>query len=1039
MAHRYGTNPGMICRESEEDELLADVVRDERRREWEGNCKCGEPLRADGGCQLCDEDRAKEIPFACGALFTILLLCIPAFGQAAGSGPWLYSGPAVYGALAGAPAFYAALPQVWVDNNELECGYGSYLPCWPGSPGLSLAEPLYELTLGTGWSSYGAPPSFCNTALTGSPWTTTASGLQSALVAIEACRTAGLNQSTPVQVGIILDVPPSGNYANTVAPGFLIPQTSTVLASAPLIVRSSAYATLAAMPKPVGAGGIQDNVNAIGVTAVGMDNPDGTGTNMYYENGPQNPCTISRGSSPCPGTITGITTVSVNTTATSAENGGGTSLAPGTQVINLTNGYVSPLLAPSTTASNSGCASGYVSVDTGANQECLQPASVANQTGLAVTSTKTHTFPFAVSYVPDNGGATDSACSGAGTFLLANYALVGHSGACKNISQYNYLQYMPQLSVSAAASFPLVLCGPVSTQVNVQCAGSLGPDDWEFQYLALSLAVGDTHPDQYLIETGLNAPAHATSTCTTAPFAESCYTNYAHHIHFNGLLVHGDWTCLACGANSIDAAVDFSGCYYCSFTDSQISQVLHPGSEGHAIYSGGNAEKIVNNWLEGQSSGIFAGGISSALTWYQREPNTDLQAGRNRITFPYSWLGMMTIPASNPNFSSVGIVRKNCNEFKVGQRLLYYGSILENVDSSGGQGGVCFADLANGSSMPNYSITDVTVQYMILRNFNNSFTDSNTRGPSSDGGPTFQQARFSFSHILGYSITNANPGGPTGNNYGSRIGGGAQSCNALVSETSGVVTAQCFASVDQGVNITGATCPSAIAGSGYCDYATSGQTLAQNQALCGGSGGGEFIFVYGFVNPYTADNSTTSGLQCYATTGTPTASLITLANASGYSGTVTGQTAFGNPILAATAASFNAVGNWMTMDMLSGDPAFLGGCTGVTGFNMPINSSFHNVATGIGPLVITGNSPWGGTYQGYAAWTSSMATVTYPWPSTYNAQSDYTGSCILSNGEGGPPNLNWNHLGLIGPALQESIYPIQTYANGRTSCAITPF
>ena len=120
----------------------------------------------------------------------------------------------------------------------------------------------------------------------------------------------------------------------------------------------------------------------------------------------------------------------------------------------------------------------------------------------------------------------------------------------------------------------------------------------------------------------------------------------------------------------------------------------------------------------------------------------------------------------------------------------------------------------------------------------------------------------------------------------------------------------------------------------------------------------------------------------------------------------------------------------MTMDMLSGDPAFLGGCTGVTGFNMPINSSFHNVATGIGPLVITGNSPWGGTYQGYAAWTSSMATVTYPWPSTYNAQSDYTGSCILSNGEGGPPNLNWNHLGLIGPALQESIYPIQTYANG---------
>jgi hypothetical protein len=116
--------------------------------------------------------------------------------------------------------------------------------------------------------------------------------------------------------------------------------------------------------------------------------------------------------------------------------------------------------------------------------------------------------------------------------------------------------------------------------------------------------------------------------------------------------------------------------------------------------------------------------------------------------------------------------------------------------------------------------------------------------------------------------------------------------------------------------------------------------------------------------------------------------------------------------------------------MLSGNPAFVTGCTGVTGFNMPTNSSFHNVATGIGPLIITGNAPWGGQYQGYANWTSAMATVTYPWSSTYNGQSDPSGSCILSNGQGGPPSAIWDHLGLIGPALQESIYPIQTYANG---------
>lgn len=123
MAHRCGTNPGMICRECEEDELLADVVTAEREREWELKCRtCGEPLRADGGCQLCDEDRAKEIPFARGALFTILLFCLPAFGQAAYSGHGSYSGSAAFGSTGiGAPLTYLARTDNCATGAETGC------------------------------------------------------------------------------------------------------------------------------------------------------------------------------------------------------------------------------------------------------------------------------------------------------------------------------------------------------------------------------------------------------------------------------------------------------------------------------------------------------------------------------------------------------------------------------------------------------------------------------------------------------------------------------------------------------------------------------------------------------------------------------------------------------------------------------------------------------------------------------------------------------------------------------------------------------
>jgi hypothetical protein len=64
------------------------------------------------------------------------------------------------------------------------------------------------------------------------------------------------------------------------------------------------------------------------------------------------------------------------------------------------------------------------------------------------------------------------------------------------------------------------------------------------------------------------------------------------------------------GLNSITDAFALN-CVYCSVVDSQASQVLRPGAEGHLMATGyGMQHKIDHNWLEGQSSGIFCGGFA---------------------------------------------------------------------------------------------------------------------------------------------------------------------------------------------------------------------------------------------------------------------------------------------------------------------------------------------------------------------------------------------------------------------------------------------
>ena len=160
-----------------------------------------------------------------------------------------------------------SLPTTWVDNEELTCQLTS--SCYVGSPALTVpyTPPAYELALGANRWTSGPPPSYCTFSTSQPLYPATAAGKQTAINDIEACRTAGIANGQAI--GIILDVPP-GTY--TSASGVIIPQTSAIPATAPLIIRSTMDSTLVSMPEPVCAGGIQDNISVS--TNIGLINSD---------------------------------------------------------------------------------------------------------------------------------------------------------------------------------------------------------------------------------------------------------------------------------------------------------------------------------------------------------------------------------------------------------------------------------------------------------------------------------------------------------------------------------------------------------------------------------------------------------------------------------------------------------------------------------------------------------------------------------------------------------------------------------------------
>ncbi len=337
-------------------------------------------------------------------------------------------------------------------------------------------------------------------------------------------------------------------------------------------------------------------------------------------------------------------------------------------------------------------------------------------------------------------GTTVNAVS-AGAFALAN-------GTATNTSAYDDIASMWTVECTSSN------CNAIST-ANWD-GNNVGPHHY-------AILNAELRP-----QAGLGGPA---APFATGQNAETMVSELPSHIHLAYSYLHGDWTdapvsggvatSYPTGVNAMPNGVALNDCIYCSLAYNYMDRAIRPGAEGHGIaLLLAQQIKIVHNWFEGQSSGALCGGQGAQIPIAGFVGCTDVEDRGNRYTYPYSWM-LAAAAGFKPNGGTNGYVRKNGHELKVGERYLFDGNIVENVDDSGAQNGtaISFKTDNTNSSGNNYWVIDenTTITNNVLRNSCNGPSlgyRSNSAG--GDGGGTALPTQFQLyanNLLYGYGVT----------------------------------------------------------------------------------------------------------------------------------------------------------------------------------------------------------------------------------------------------------------------------------------------
>jgi hypothetical protein len=343
-------------------------------------------------------------------------------------------------------------------------------------------------------------------------------------------------------------------------------------------------------------------------------------------------------------------------------------------------------------------------------------------------------------------GSTITNVSGA--FTLAN-------GKATNTSTYNDVASMWTIQCTQAN------CSGITTAA--QDANGISPHHF-------AIVNAEVRPLAGLSSTG--APVKIGQQTETA------ISQLPAHIHFAYDYIHGDWTDAPLsggvatagptGANHIPNGIYFAACNNCSLAYSYMDGIIRPGAEGHVILlEYAQQIKIVHNWVEGASIGLFAGGVSDTITIPNFVPGTDVEDRGNRYTYPYSWMlaGDAGFCVNGLSCSGNGYARKNSHEQKVAERVVYDGNINENVDNTGGQSGISLSwkvSNAGGGGQGNFWFTNENLTFTnnIMRNSceGGSWGFRSTNATDVGGGVTLPTQLAIWKNNLTYNIDLANPG-----------------------------------------------------------------------------------------------------------------------------------------------------------------------------------------------------------------------------------------------------------------------------------------
>ncbi len=442
-------------------------------------------------------------------------------------------------------------------------------------------------------------------------------------------------------------------------------------------------------------------------------------------------------------------------------------------------------------------------------------------------------------------GTTVTPVSGA--FTLAN-------GNATNTSAYNDLASMYTIECTSAN------CHPIST--GNYDANNVGPHHF-------AILNAEVRP-----QAGL---ASANSIIKLGFATETLSSQRASHIHIAYSYIHGDWTDAPVGggvatgpptgSNSIPAGLAFSGCVYCSVSYSYLDRMIRPGAEGHAIYLGyWDQVKLVHNWVEGSSIGLFSGGFASTTTLTGF--GYDVEDRGNRYTYPYSWIlaNDAGYCVNGLSCSGNGYVRKNSHEFKNGNRILDDGNINENVDNSGAQNGIAMSWKADNCSVGfcnNYwiSLENLTRTNGVSRNTCTGMSwGFRPATASGNGGGVTQPVEWALvSNNLSYNISLSNPGCSTaGPEAGFRVNqaGTGNTWSASCTRDSAGATSNCSLTSTAGGTQSNFNVGDPIYVSGCTDASFNTSSTAMGPAALSGTTPTGLTVVY--TNAGTA-NATTSG------------------------------------------------------------------------------------------------------------------------------------------------------------------------------------